>query len=56
MAPVSPRCLAILFFESRKNEIRDLNEVKFEGVLWDPGLKLRRDAGKGGELALDEAS
>ena len=54
MAPAYlPRCLAILSLA--ENEIRDLNEVKFEGILWDPGSwKLRKDAGKGGELALDE--
>ena len=54
MAPAYlPRCLAILSLA--ENEIRDLNEVKFEGILWDPrSWKLRKDAGKGGELALDE--
>lgn len=29
-----PRSLAILSLA--ENEIRDLNEVKFEGILWDP--------------------
>lgn len=36
MAPAYlPRGLAILSLA--ENEIRDLNEVKFEGNLWDPG-------------------
>lgn len=36
MAPAYlPRSLAILSLA--ENEIRDLNEVKFEGNLWDPG-------------------
>lgn len=53
MAPAYlPRCLAILSLA--ENEIRDLNEVKFEGILWDLGSwKVRRDAGKGCELTLD---
>ena len=54
MAPAYlPRCLAILSLA--ENEIRDLNEVKFEGILWDPGSwKLRKDAGKG-ESSVDQA-
>lgn len=53
MAPAYlPRCLAILSLA--ENEIRDLNEVKFEGILWEPeSWNIRRDAGEGHEFTLE---